>query len=347
MTEAATATTYPIPILDKIIGKPDFANTSTLLKQLGENARSVESLGGGGRHGFYYLLVTDAHYLQEAGVEYTPAVNPGPNPTRTGDTGIIMTEDNRVFDDRKQKFSKARRVERELKSQLLQAVEAIYLSELEDAMHGHANNTIQQLLAYIEAEYMEISPEDLEANLEALQAPWEPEETLLSLWKRTNHCRRVATKARDPITDSALIRKVVIIFENTGLFEQALRAWRMDYSTAQQTVANLKIHFTKANKERIRSMTSQRGGFHGANAANQTRTDNPTPVTTVLQNPSGYHYCWSHGLGTNKNHDSSTCSNKKDGHQDNATLQNRMNGSNLLLGGRRPTRTDSQRSTST
>ena len=36
-------------------------------------------------------------------------------------------------------------------------------------------------------------------------------------------------------------------------------------------------------------------------------------------------YCWTHGAG---NHKSSDCRNKKDGHKDNATFNNRMSGSN-------------------
>lgn len=40
------------------------------------------------------------------------------------------------------------------------------------------------------------------------------------------------------------------------------------------------------------------------------------------------HYCWSHGFSNNPRHTSSTCRNKKEGHQDAATKDNRMGGSN-------------------
>ena len=39
-------------------------------------------------------------------------------------------------------------------------------------------------------------------------------------------------------------------------------------------------------------------------------------------------YCWSHGITKNLAHNSQTCQRKKEGHQDKATLNNRMNGSN-------------------
>ena len=41
-------------------------------------------------------------------------------------------------------------------------------------------------------------------------------------------------------------------------------------------------------------------------------------------------YCWSHGITKNLGHDSKTCRRKKEGHQDMATLNNRLNGSNEI-----------------
>ena len=39
-------------------------------------------------------------------------------------------------------------------------------------------------------------------------------------------------------------------------------------------------------------------------------------------------YCWSHGITKNRYHNSKTCKRKKEGHQDDSTLNNRMGGSN-------------------
>jgi hypothetical protein len=43
------------------------------------------------------------------------------------------------------------------------------------------------------------------------------------------------------------------------------------------------------------------------------------------------YYCWSHGLGTNKNHTGPTCNRKKEGHKDEATADNMMNGNNTIM----------------
>ena len=44
------------------------------------------------------------------------------------------------------------------------------------------------------------------------------------------------------------------------------------------------------------------------------------------------YYCWSHGLGINKQHTSPTCTFKKDGHIDTATVDNMQGGCNRIMG---------------
>ena len=46
-------------------------------------------------------------------------------------------------------------------------------------------------------------------------------------------------------------------------------------------------------------------------------------------------YCWSHGVTRNMDHNSGTCDNQHTGHQSEATLDNRMGGSDCICGYRR------------
>ena len=43
-------------------------------------------------------------------------------------------------------------------------------------------------------------------------------------------------------------------------------------------------------------------------------------------------YCWSHGVTRNMDHNSGTCDNQHTGHQRDATLDNRMGGSDRICG---------------
>lgn len=54
----------------------------------------------------------------------------------------------------------------------------------------------------------------------------------------------------------------------------------------------------------------------------------PSSVKKAHEKNQKLSYCWSHGTTTNLNHTSQTCNYKKEGHKDEATINNRMGGSN-------------------
>ena len=56
-----------------------------------------------------------------------------------------------------------------------------------------------------------------------------------------------------------------------------------------------------------------------------------TPNLNTRQN-TDTSYCWTHGCTHTKNHTSQNCRNKAEGHQSEATLHNRMGGSNKYCG---------------
>ena len=62
------------------------------------------------------------------------------------------------------------------------------------------------------------------------------------------------------------------------------------------------------------------------NAAVKVATGNT--INNSYKNPPAddWSYCWLHGKLRNKKHTSATCQNKKEGHKDEATLENQMGG---------------------
>ena len=104
-------------------------------------------------------------------------------------------------------------------------------------------------------------------------------------------------------------------------------------------LASFKEHFNKEDAERERKLTAKTGGYHGAHGANGNRPRDmpppnamPTNGSVVLPDGIKMYYCWSHGLGINKQHTSPSCTFKKDGHINTATADNVQGRCNLIMG---------------
>ena len=74
---------------------------------------------------------------------------------------------------------------------------------------------------------------------------------------------------------------------------------------------------------------------NNATEMNNGTTAEMAAVTVMGQEgqPMKKYYCWSHGIGLNKNCTSGTHSNKKDGHKDDATADNMMGGCDRIMSG--------------
>ena len=162
-----------------------------------------------------------------------------------------------------------------------------------------------------------------------------------------------AKAANQPISEGHQIRMGLLIIKVSGVLPEALREWN-NLPTAQRTDwKKFKKHFHKADKYRSEQDTSSTAGYQTANAATaateinnkkfkqmestianlrnelrQTKSSashnqKPPPAN----NTSNLSYCWTHGSLLNKLHNSTTCKSKAPEHQDAATMENKMGGS--------------------
>jgi hypothetical protein len=72
------------------------------------------------------------------------------------------------------------------------------------------------------------------------------------------------------------------------------------------------------------AVPTTRAGRGGGRSNNNNRTRNPGRGNTRNNDIAPRHYCWTHGSCA---HTSSACQHKSDGHKDNASFENMMNGS--------------------
>jgi hypothetical protein len=200
------------------------------------------------------------------------------------------------------------------------------------------------MLNHLKATYGQVSADDIEINRNLLSAEWSPDDPIENVWLRIRECQTFALTI-EPISDGAAVRLTLAVFENTGVFANAVEKWR-EKSVIEQTLANFKTHFNFQNKERIRKLTAQTAGYHGANQADiipASPTDaavapalaaaaaNPPPPAVVVGDVRMY-YCHTHGLNKNENHTSATCTHPGPNHEITATISHMMGGNNKIYG---------------
>jgi hypothetical protein len=329
MSSIDPITFFPHPELTTIPADsvPDFSSLKTIHRQLNANALAVPSTRGGGLLGHLALVIPPAQYLAQpnAAAWINPA-NPGPLPAPVvGATAAQIAEASRVYKVILEEFKIYATMENNLKRLIIAAVPDTFIKTLKDDDFGYANVTTLDILNHLDTTYGTVSADDLEDNVNRMNAEWSPTQPIEDLWNQIEQCQRYA-QPHDPITERAATRAAVQNLTNSGVFSDALKDWRKR-TTAQQTWANLKLDFTTADKERRRQLTTAQAGF--ANKATQDKENqipSKPPPPNVGAKTTVMGYCWSHGYGSNTNHTSSTCTNPQPGHRMEATVDNMLGG---------------------
>ena len=83
---------FPFPMIDPIIGTPDYKSIAYIDLKLNSNAASVQSNPGCGTLGLLFLTVLPAVYATLSTTMFIPPVNPGPKPSIPTDlTGAVIS----------------------------------------------------------------------------------------------------------------------------------------------------------------------------------------------------------------------------------------------------------------
>ena len=336
---------FPKKELTKVEGKPTYLSVKKLKSELITNACSVHSSRGNGLLGHVVIVIGENDYNARANPgggnanDWDPPTYPGnlpviPANATAAQTNTITSQWNQQTKD----FNTYNAVETALKGQILAAVEDTYVCSLKEDDFGYANVSARDLLVHLEETYAELDADALEANLEILKEPWEPAETMEPLWERARQVKAVAAAGGEQISDGQILITIRSVVKSSGVFELDMRDWD-NKPAVQRTWANFKTHFTKANKERVKNLTAGQIQ-HRAFGATSSRPGTPkspnarfSPITVDSESGDAatqFSYCWTHGLTTNPEHNSKTCTRKAKGHQEDATLDNMLGGNNTI-----------------
>jgi hypothetical protein len=306
---------------------------------------AIPSRRGDGLQGHYALVVPPETYLLASGnIPFVPPPNPGAEPTHpVAATHHVITEANRQFLAQTQEFDIYTTTAAYIKNQILKAVPSMFLYELEDEVLSFARVSVLEILQHLDTTYGTITPDDLIRNLQDMHREWAIDQPIEELFKHILNCQKFAEDT-DPISEPMAVRALIQTLEKTGAFPDELKAWRK-LPDQQMTFAQAKTDFTRANKERLRSLTATTAGYHQSanNASARAPLPNPTkrqkvvstttppkPVNTPNAPTKQLYYCWSHGYGPNSEHTSSTCRTKAPGHRADSTAYNMLGGCNVI-----------------
>lgn len=348
MTTDTKTTTFNFPFekLTPIVGEPNNATITMLKRQIYANAMENHCTLGCGVLGYLGLIMPlDDYRIKQIAVTpgpFRPFIKPvATAPNDDDDDSTITTEE---YKEELRKIRDYNAMESKLKQQLLAAIEPTFITALEDAEVGFAMVTSKQILQHIITEYGIITLDELAANVETLNEPWNSEQPIRMLWDRIKECQRIGNAGGEPISDKMAMYAALKLLDGTGLYSTYTTGWRQAHPIQTTwTMAAFKEFFNHADKDRKKHLTTKDAGFHGANAAtksykaavtNETttavaETETTTRTTSNFVDPTSgrkIFYCWSHGGTTNPKHTSETCLKPKDGHQKEATWFNMMEG---------------------
>jgi len=220
---------------------------------------------------------------------------------------------------------------------LTAAVPAIYLEVLEDPEAGLSGVTVLQMFAHLMTAYGAVMREDLDRNEDDLKAPWNPSAPIETLWLQASRAQQFPPPT-DALSDNYILRALVNNVRNTQAFASTLKRFE-DLALADQTLARFKTEMNRSYKAWVlanKDTTSSQAGYSSANLLqDQPAAATPSLATSKYAFAVGskvYAYCWTHGLSqvrdVSSEHNSTTCANRHDGHQVEATFDAQMGGCN-------------------
>jgi hypothetical protein len=297
-------------------------------------------------------------------VAFDPPENPPPQPVHpAGATSIIINEANRQHLEQKQTFKAYHAVDHALRNQIIALLPDIYIRALKHATTGYGNVTTRTFLEHLWTNYGAITQAELNDNETRMQIPWNPPMPIEVLFTQLDNGIAYAAAGDETLSATQVPRIGYNIIDATRLFKLPCRDWRLK-ARADKTMQTFKTHFSRADVDRASGTTTGTAGFHGAAnhvAATPPISEEVTQAqiiadtvtkqvalamaalnvnantntrTNASRRPRPTAYCWTHGLSKNVRHTSSACNNRAEGHQETATKDNKMGGSDRVYGHR-------------
>jgi hypothetical protein len=218
---------FPHSSLPKVTGEPTFEDLKVIRRLLNNNAISVASYEGRGRHGHLGIIMTNEEYIAIAVDVFPVPNNPGPSAAVvTGMTAAVVAETTQLHKEATQVHRTYHNVDRAIKKLIIESFDEAYLNALSDEIVGYANVTSLQLLTRLLTYYAMIAPTELTQNYERLNALYDPYQPIETLFQQIQDARAFAVAGGHPYGAAMIVNVAYTLVFNTGLFPHACRVWQ-------------------------------------------------------------------------------------------------------------------------
>jgi hypothetical protein len=133
-----------------------------------------------------------------------------------------------------------------------------------------------------------VAPTELTQNYERLNALYNPNQLIETLFQQIQDARAFAVAGGQPYGAAMIVNVAYTLVFNTGLFPDACRAWQ-SRAIAGKTWAQFKLDFATAHREFcLTNQTAQQSGFHSANmiieqGREETKQDTVDAITQLAK----------------------------------------------------------------
>jgi hypothetical protein len=166
---------HPYPSIPPILGVPSYTTITELHLKLNANAASIFSSLGDGTHGLLALTVSNVVYNTLSAIPFIQPINPGLQPNiLAGATGQQISAITWGHTKTHRIWKEYLATDKNLKQQVLAAVNETYYRTLRNRITGFANVTTWQLIEHLYNTYGNINPADLIDNDERMKTTYEP-----------------------------------------------------------------------------------------------------------------------------------------------------------------------------
>jgi hypothetical protein len=112
-------------------------------------------------------------------------------------------------------------IDQAIKKLIIESFDDAYLNALSDEIVGYENCTSLQLLTHLLKYYAMIAPTELTQNYERLNAPYDPNQPIETLFQQIQDARAFVVAGGQPYGTTMIVNVAYTLVFNTGLFPDA------------------------------------------------------------------------------------------------------------------------------